>query len=61
MPNWVDSSSVLNMNKEYLKSEMQRIGQKKLISKEIVSKKVYELVNNNDNLNSGAIIRIDEV
>ena len=61
MPNWVDSSSVLNMNKEYLKREMQSIGQKKLISKEIVSKKVYELVNNNDNLNSGAIIRIDEV
>lgn len=56
-PNWIDSDSTRNMEKEYLDNELKRIKQDRLI-------KIYELVNSfnniiNSNFNSGDIFRID--
>lgn len=59
MPNWVNSETVLSMNSDYLKEEMKRIGQKKLIDKEYVARKTYEVVVDKF-IKNGDIIRIDE-
>lgn len=59
MPNWVNSETVLSMNSDYLEEEMKRIGQKKLIDKEYVAKKTYEVVVDKF-IKNGDIIRIDE-
>lgn len=58
-PNWVDTDTVLSMDKNYLASEMQRVGQKMLIKKEDVALKIIDIINNN-NIKSGEIIRMDE-
>jgi len=57
-PNWINTESVLSMNPEYLASEMKRIGQKKLLDKSIVAKKIYELINCDKQ--SGSVVIIDE-
>ena len=57
-PNWVDTESTKEMNQEYLESELKRIGQKKLISKEKVVNKIIHIVVDK-NVKSGSIIRID--
>ena len=57
-PNWVNTPAVLNMNPEYLKSEMERIGQKKLLKKEDVAFKIIEIMINDDYV-SGDVIRMD--
>ena len=57
-PNWVNTEAIKEMNKEYLESEMKRIGQKKLIEPNIVAKKIYDIVNDN-NIISGSIVRLD--
>lgn len=59
MPNWVNSETVLSMNSDYLEEEMKRIGQKKLIDKEYVARKTYEVVVDKS-IKNGDIIRIDE-
>lgn len=59
MPNWVNSETVLSMNSDYLEEEMKRIGQKKLIDKEYVAMKTYEVVVDKF-IKNGDIIRIDE-
>lgn len=59
MPNWVNSETVLSMNSDYLEEEMKRIGQKKLIDKEYVARKTYEVVIDKF-IKNGDIIRIDE-
>lgn len=59
MPNWVNSETVLSMNSDYLEEEMKRIGQKKLIDKEYVARKTYEVVVDKF-IKNGDIIRIDE-
>ena len=56
-PNWVNTESVLEMNKGYLRREMKRIGQKKLIDKKDVAKMVYDLVKSKKK--SGSIVRMD--
>lgn len=56
-PNWVRTPSVMEMNKEYLQSELNRIGQKELIESKEVAKQIYNLINSN--VPSGSIIRID--
>ena len=43
LPNWIDTESVLEMHSEYLRSEMNRIGQKELLKKEDVANKIYNL------------------
>ena len=56
-PNWVDTSTVLEMDENYLKSEMARIGQKELIKKEEVVIKIVEIIVNDDII-SGDVIRM---
>lgn len=57
-PNWINTESVMEMNPEYLRDELKRIGQKKLLTVEEVSKKVYEMVDDNE-IKSGEIIKMD--
>ena len=57
-PNWVKTESIKNMDQEYLKEEMKRIGQKKLIKPEKIANKVLELVENN--ISSGEIIVMED-
>lgn len=57
-PNWVNTESVKEMNVDYLKDEMNRIGQKKLIEPKEVAKKVLEITE--CNLSSGSVIVIGD-
>lgn len=56
-PNWVDTDAVLEMDQNYLKEEMNRVGQKELIKKEDVALKILEIIINDD-IRSGDIIRM---
>ncbi len=56
-PNWVNTDTIREMNQDYLKKEMERVGQKELIDPEEIPKKIDNLINNNTD--SGKIIRID--
>ena len=58
LPNWVDTSSVREMDKVYLENELKRVKQEKLIEPAYIAKKIYEAVVN-DNIKSGSMIRID--
>lgn len=58
-PNWVETETTLNMNPDYLKQELKRIKQNKLISKDEVVNKILEIINNTD-IKSGEIIRMDD-
>ena len=53
-PNWVDTESIREMNPEYLKEEMFRIGQKQLIDPKEVGQKVIKLIESD--LVSGSIV-----
>ena len=57
-PNWVKTDSVLEMNPDYLKKELNRIGQKRLLEPDEVANKVLELCQEKK-LKSGSIIRVD--
>ena len=57
-PNWVDTESTIEMNQDYLKEELKRIGQTKLISKDLVVEKIIHIIVDK-NIESGSIIRID--
>ena len=57
-PNWVDTESTREMDSNYLESELKRIGQKKLITKEEVINKIIHIIVDK-NIKSGSIIRID--
>ena len=56
-PNWVNTETVLNMDREYLENELKRIGQDKLLKKEEVALKIIEIIINDD-IRSGEIIRL---
>lgn len=56
-PNWVDTETVLSMDKDYLESELKRIGQDKLLKKEEVALKIIEIIINDD-IRSGEVIRM---
>lgn len=43
-PNWMNTESIRNMNQEYLKEEMKRIGQKKLIEPVYVANLIYDII-----------------
>lgn len=58
-PNWVDTNAVLEMEPEYLQSELKRINQKELIKKEHVAFKLIEIIINDD-ISSGSIIRMGD-
>ena len=56
-PNWVDTESTRKMDKNYLDSELKRIGQKKLIDVSTIPKIIDKIINSD--IPSGSIIRID--
>lgn len=56
-PNWVDTETVLSIDEEYLRSELKRVGQDKLLRKEEVAMKIIEIIINDD-IRSGEIIRM---
>ena len=58
-PNWVNTESTNEMNQDYLKEELKRIGQEKLITKEKVVDAIIDSINNK-NIKSGEVIRIYE-
>lgn len=47
-PNWIDTKNTLSMDPEYLKAELERVEQTKLISKESVALKIMEIMINDD-------------
>ena len=57
-PNWVNTSSVREMNQEYLNSELKRIKQPRLIEVEELTEKIIELINSNE-IVSGEVYRIE--
>lgn len=57
-PNWMNTETIMNMNQEYLKEEMNRIGQNELIDPNIIASKIIELTNSN--LESGTIIVVGD-
>lgn len=57
-PNWVNTESIREMNPEYLKSELERIGQKKLLEVSEVSSKVIEIIENE--IPTGSIIVMED-
>lgn len=56
-PNWIDTSSTQSMNKEYLDSELIRIGQDRLIRLDEFIDGFDKIINSD--FNSGDIFRID--
>jgi len=56
-PNWVNTESIREMNQDYLKEEMNRVGQEKLIDPKEVSKKIIEVIEND--IESGSIIVLE--
>lgn len=57
-PGWINTESVGDMNPNYLKSEMERIGQKELLDKKYVANKIVSLIESNEE--SGSVVIIDE-
>ena len=57
MPNWTNTESIKEMNPEYLKSELKRIGQEKLEEPKEVAKNIIDLINDT-NIQSGEIRRV---
>ena len=55
-PNWLDASSTINMDQNYLTKELKRIGQSRLISLDEFNQSVVKII---DEYNSRDIIRID--
>ncbi len=58
LPNWIDTESVLGMDPNYLKKELERIGQKELLKKDDVARQIFQIFSND--IKSGELIRIDE-
>ena len=59
-PNWVDTDTVLSMDRKYLESEMKRVHQDKLLRKEDVSLKIIDMITNDD-IKSGSIIKMGDI
>ena len=57
-PGWINTESVNNMNPLYLKDELKRIGQSKLLDKDFVASKIYEYAISD--IKSGSVVVIDE-
>ena len=54
---WIDTSSIREMNPEYLKEEMDRYGQTKLLNPSYVADYIYNVTNSN--IETGSIIEVD--
>lgn len=57
-PNWVNTESIREMNPDYLKEEMERIGQKQLIDPKDVAHKIINLIESD--IKSGSIIVMED-
>lgn len=57
-PNWIDTESIREMSPTYLESELKRINQKRLLTKEEVTDKIIEIIKSSK-IQSGNIIRMD--
>ena len=57
MPNWTNTESIQEMNPEYLKSELERIGQEKLENPKEVANNIINLIYDK-NIKSGDIRRV---
>ena len=57
MPNWTNTESIKEMNQDYLKSELIRIGQEKLEEPDIVAKNIIQLIEDKTVI-SGEIRRV---
>lgn len=57
-PNWVNTESIREMNPEYLKEELNRVGQKKLIEPREVAQKVLMLIESK--IKSGSIVVMED-
>lgn len=57
MPNWTNTESIKEMNQDYLKSELERIGQKELEDPKEVANKIIELIYD-ENIKSGEIRKV---
>lgn len=58
LPNWIDTESVLEMEENYLKEELNRVGQKELLKKDDVALKIFNIYKSN--IKSGELVRIEE-
>lgn len=58
-PNWVETESTKEVDEKFLKEELKRIGQEKLISKESIAKIILEIIYN-QKFKSGEVIKIYE-
>jgi len=56
-PNWIDSKTTSEMNREYLKNELKRIGQSRLIKINELVDSLFKIINNN--YESGSVFRLD--
>ena len=54
---WINTSSVREMNPDYLKDEMEKYGQKRLMETDEVAKKVLNTINSD--IESGSVIEVD--
>ena len=57
-PNWVNTESIKEMNQDYLKEELKRIGQKNLIEPKSVALKVINLIESD--LKSGSVVVMED-
>jgi len=57
-PNWVNTESIRAMNPDYLREELQRVNQRKLIEPREVSNKIIDIIGSN--LKSGSIIVMED-
>ena len=57
-PNWVNTESIKEMNQDYLKEEMVRVGQEELIDPKVISSKLVKLINSN--IKSGSVIVVED-
>lgn len=57
-PNWVNTEAIREMSEDYLKEEMNRIGQKKLIEPQEVAYKLIEIIESD--IKSGSIIVMED-
>lgn len=59
-PVWIDTEEVLKMDPKYLKEEMSKHNQNDLLKKEDVSKKIINMLTD-ENYKSGSLIRLDDI
>ena len=57
-PNFVNTKSVQDMNQDYLKEEMKRIGQHKLIDPKFIAYKIIKVIQSD--IKSGSIIVVED-